>query len=89
MTNTTERRRQRDAAIESSVRGLFADWTGGTLDKWAAYGAIWAHLDSRQITLRSIRRIASDSGISNDVINMRRRDYLKMGGGGVARNAAR
>ena len=70
--------------ITSSVRGLFADFTGGTIAKWPAYAAIFAHMDSGRITLQSIRRIASDYGISGDVINMRRGDYLAMGGGGAA-----
>jgi DNA polymerase III delta subunit len=47
-------------------------------NKWTTYYHAFDLMDKGLIKLFEIRAIANGIGISSDVINMRRMDYLKM-----------
>lgn len=44
--------------------------------KWETYDIVFVLMDARKTTLREIVDVAQRYGISKDVIEMRRRDYL-------------
>jgi len=49
--------------------------------KWETYGAAFSAMDNGRIRLVDIINIATQYGISEPVIRMRRRDWIAMRGG--------
>lgn len=58
-------------SIDSQVHQAFDKF-----NKWETYGRVFQLMDKRKITLRQIIQIARQYGISQGVVEMRRRDYL-------------
>jgi len=58
------------------VHNIMAEWP----DKWTVYEKVFHEMDKGRITLNEICVIAEGFGIPSDVVKMRRRYWLELGG---------